>query len=153
MESRYQHKSHNVSILMYHFVCPVKYRKLVITDEIDEFLRNICIGISERYEIVFLEIGAEKDHVHFLIQSVPDYSVKKIIQTIKSITAIQLFKNFPELKKELWGGEFWTKGYFVSTVGKHGNEEVISKYVKNQGKKIEEYKLIHKEEERWLPFF
>jgi REP element-mobilizing transposase RayT len=138
---------------MYHFVCPVKYRKLVITDEIDDFLKKICLGISERYEIVFLEIGAEKDHVHFLIQSVPDYSVKKIIQTIKSITAIQIFKNFPEVKRELWGGEFWTKGYFVSTVGKHGNEEVISKYVKNQGNKIEEYKLIHKEEDRWLPFF
>jgi len=125
----------------------------VITDEIDDFLKKICLGISERYEIVFLEIGAEKDHVHFLIQSVPDYSVKKIIQTIKSITAIQIFKNFPEVKRELWGGEFWTKGYFVSTVGKHGNEEVISKYVKNQGNKIEEYKLIHKEEDRWLPFF
>lgn len=153
MESRYTHKSHNVSVLMYHFVCPVKYRKLLITDEIDKFLKNICVGISERYEIVFLEIGAEKDHVHFLIQSVPDYSAKKIIQTIKSITAIQIFKNFPELKKELWGGEFWSKGYFVSTVGKHGNEEVISKYVKNQGQSIENYKQIHKEEERCLPFF
>ncbi len=88
-----------------------------------------------------------------MIQSVPDYSVRKIIQAIKSITAIQIFKNFPELKKDLWGGEFWTKRYFVSPVGKHGNEEVISKYVKNQGKNIDEYKRIHKEEERWLPFF
>ena len=104
-------------------------------------------------KLFFLEIGAEKDHVHFLIQSVPDYSAKKIIQTIKSITAIQIFKNFPELRKELWGGEFWTKGYYVNTVSKHGNEEIIGKYVKNQGKNIDEYKQIHKEEDRYLPFF
>ena len=81
-----------------------------------------------------MEIGAEKDHVHFLLQSVPDYSAQKIIQTIKSITAIQIFKKFPELRKELWGGEFWTKGYYENTVSKHGNEEVIGKYVKNQEK-------------------
>jgi putative transposase len=142
MESSYIHKRHNVSVLMYHFVCPVKYRKIVFTDEIDEYLKNICIEISNRYEIFFLEIGAEKDHVHFLIQSVPDYSTKKIIQIIKSITAIHIFKKFPGLKKELWGGEFWTKGYYVNTVSKHGNEEVIAKYIKNQGKNIDEYKKI-----------
>lgn len=94
-------------------------------------------------------IGAEKDHVHFLIQSVPDYSAKKI----KSITDIQIFKEFPDIRKELWGGEFWTKRYYVNTVSKHGNEEVIGKYVKNQGKNIDEYKQIHKEDERYLLFF
>jgi len=84
-----------------------------------------------------------------LIQSVPDYSAKKIIQTIKSIAAREIFLEFPDLKKYLWGGEFWTKGYYVNTVSKYGNEEVISKYVKNQGKQAE-YKQLHKEEERWL---
>jgi len=152
MESSYIHKRHNVSILMYHFVCPVKYRKLVITKEIDEYLKNICIEISKRYEVVFLEIGAEMDHVHFLIQSIPDYSAKKIIQMTKSITAREIFAKFPELRKELWGGEFWTKGYFVNTVSKHGNEDVIGKYIKNQGNNIDEYKKIHEEEDRWLPF-
>jgi REP element-mobilizing transposase RayT len=89
----------------------------------------------------FIEIGTEKDHVHFLIQSVPTYSPTKIARTIKSITAREVFSKAPEVKKELWGGEFWTDGYFISTVGKHGDERKIHGYVKNQGTK--DYDKIH----------
>jgi putative transposase len=69
-ESKYIHKSHNVSILMYHFVLPAKYRRSVFSPEVDETLKNVCLEISKRYEIHFLEIGTDKNHVHFLIQSV-----------------------------------------------------------------------------------
>ena len=135
-------KSHNVSILIYHFVCPAKYRRIVFGEEVEEVLKGTCLEIEERYEIKFIEIGADKDHVHFLVQSVPTYSTKKIIQTIKSITAREIFAQVPEVKKQLWGGEFWTDGYYVSTVGQHGNEETTRRYVEEQG--IEkEYKQIH----------
>jgi len=135
-------KSHNVSILIYHFVCPAKYRRIVFGEEVEEVLKGTCLEIEKRYEIKFIEIGADKDHVHFLVQSVPTYSTKKIIQTIKSITAREIFAQVPEVKKQLWGGEFWTDGYYVSTVGQHGNEETIRRYVEEQG--IEkEYKQIH----------
>ena len=91
---------------------------------------------------IFLEIKTDNDHVHFLVQSVPTYSVTKIVRTIKSITAREIFILHPEVKKQLWGGEFWTDGYYVSTVGQHGNEETIRRYVEEQG--IEkEYKQIH----------
>ncbi len=80
-----------------------------------------------------LQIGTDEDHVHFFVQSVPMYSPKKIVQIIKSITAREIFKQMPEVKKQLWGGEFWSDGYFVSTVGAHSSEEVIKQYVKNQG--------------------
>ena len=141
--SKYLHKSHNVSVLMYHIVCPSKYRKVVFDEKVEEELKSICLEISERYEISFLEIGIDKDHVHFLVQSIPMYSPKKIVQTIKSIAAREIFRRLPEVKKLLWGGEFWSKGYYMSTVGKHGNENVISKYVKNQGDN--NYKLLHKD--------
>ena len=135
-------KSHNVSILIYHFVCPAKYRRIVFGEEVEEVLKGTCLEIEKRYEIKFIEIGADKAHVHFLVQSVPTYSTKKIIQTIKSITAREIFAQVPEVKKQLWGGEFWTDGYYVSTVGQHGNEETIRRYVEEQG--IEkEYKQIH----------
>lgn len=101
--------------------------------EVDKVLKDVCLEIEDRYEIHFLEIGTDKDHVHYLIQSVPIYSVKKIVQMIKSITAREVFKRCPEVKKQLWGGEFWTDGYFASTVGKHGDETKIATYVKNQG--------------------
>ena len=123
-------------------VCPAKYRRVVFTDDVDKVLRDICLEIEKRYEIEFLEIGVDKNHVHFLVQSVPSYSPSKISRVIKSITAREIFRRAPEVKERLWGGEFWSKGYFVSTVGLHGNEESIRAYVKEQGHE-EEYKRIH----------
>ena len=140
--SEYKHKSHNVSVLMYHFVCPAKYRRVVIDEEVDEVIKETCEEISKRYEIDFIEIGTDKDHVHFLVQSVPTYSPKKIIQIIKSITAREVLKRCPHVKRKLWGGEFWTDGYYVATVGEHGNEAVISKYVREQGQE-KEYKKLY----------
>lgn len=127
--SEYIHKRHNVTVLLYHFVCPAKYRRVVFTEAVDKSLKEICIGISGRFEIDFTEIGTDKDHVHFLIQSVPMYSPTKIIQMVKSITAKEIFRIHPEVKKQLWGGEFWTKGFYVNTVGKHGDESTIQAYV------------------------
>ena len=137
-------KSHNVSILMYHFVFVAKYRRLVIDDKVDRVLREVCIELSKRYEIRFLEIGTERDHVHFLIQSVPTYSPMRIVTKVKSITAREIFSEVRTVKKQLWGGEFWTDGYFVSTVGEHANEDVIREYIKNQGKQSS-YKQLYKQ--------
>ena len=127
---------------MYHIVCPVKYRRAIFTDKVDEVLREICIEISKRYEILFLEIGVDKDHAHFLVQSVPNYSPRQIVQTIKSHTAREIFRRVPEVKTFLWGGAFWTSGYFVNTVSRNGNEETIQQYVKGQGRE-QEYKRLH----------
>ena len=142
-ESRYIHKSHNVTVLLYHIVLPAKYRRVVFSDSVDSTLKNVCLELSKRYELYFLEIGTDKDHVHFLLQSVPTYSVSKIVTIIKSITAREIFRLHPEVKRQLWGGQFWTEGYFTNTVGQHGNEETISLYVKNQGSE-KEYKTLHK---------
>ena len=135
--SKYIHKRHNVSVILYHLVCPAKYRKVVFSKTVDTSLKDICEEISKRYEIKFIEIGTDKDHVHFLIQSVPSYSPTRIATTIKSITAKEIFKRNPEVKKQLWGGEFWSKGYFINTVSIYGNEEVISNYIKEQSRENE----------------
>ena len=127
------YKKHNVSILLYHLVCPTKYRKAVVTADVDEKLKEICADISLRYEIEFLEIGTDSDHVHFFVQSVPTYSPTKIVRTIKSITAKEIFRQMPEVRKQLWGGEFWSDGYYISTIGAHSSEEAMKEYVKNQG--------------------
>jgi len=139
------HKSHNVPGLLYHAVCPTKYRRAVITDEVDEVLRRVCFDISNRYEIIFLEIGADKDHVHFLVQSVPTYSPSKIVQTIKSITAREVFLRVPSVKAQLWGGAFWSSGYYVNTVGRHGSEETIREYIAGQGRQGE-YRQLHSQQ-------
>jgi len=145
-ESEYIHKSHNVSVLLYHFVCPSKYRRVVFSKAVDKTLKDSCLEISKRYEIYFLEIGVDKDHVHFLIQSVPTRSPTQILTTVKSLTAREIFKKHPEVKDQLWGGEFWTDGYFVNTVSKFGDESSISKYVRDQGVE-KDYKVLHKEQQ------
>jgi len=138
--SEHIYKSHNKSLLLYHIVFPVKYRKEAISETVSSTLKDICVGISERYEIHFVEIGSDVDHVHFLVQSVPIRSVSEIVRTIKSITARKIFECHPEVKQQLWGGNFWTSGYYANTVGQYGNEEVIKKYVESQGK---EYHQIY----------
>ena len=94
-----------------------------------------------------MEVGTDKDPVHFLIQSVPAYSPKKIIQIVKSIIAREVVAKCPQVKKKLWGGEFWTDGYYVATVSEHGNEQIISRYVKEQGQE-KNYKTIYKNVEK-----
>ena len=105
-------------------------------------MKKICIEISERYEINFVEIGYEPDHVYFLVQSVPSLSVSVITRKLKSITAKQLFQKHLEIKVKLWGGNFWTSGYYANTVGQYANEEVIKKYIENQGK-AKRYKKVY----------
>ena len=143
MEDQHIYKRHNKTLLLYHLVFPVKYRRKVIVEEISLTIKQVCIEISERYEIQFIEIGTDEDHVHFLIQGVPTMTVEKIVRTIKSITARFVFQHYPQLKKELWGGNFWTSGYYANTVGQYGNMDIIKKYVENQGK---EYKQVHIEQ-------
>jgi putative transposase len=138
--SEYIHKSHNVNVLLYHLVFPAKYRKAVFDEQVDSLLKEVCLEMEKRYEIKFVEIGVDKDHVHFLVQSVPTYSVTRIVRMIKSITAREIFKKCPQVKKQLWGGEFWSDGYYASTVGKHGDEGMIARYVKEQDK---EYLQLH----------
>jgi REP element-mobilizing transposase RayT len=135
-------KSHNKSLLLYHLVCPAKYRRKVFSDEVEQTLKETCKGIEERYEIFFLEIGVDNDHVHFLIQGIPILAPYRLVQIIKAITSKEIQRLHPEVKELLWGGAIWTSGYYINTVGQYGNEDVIKKYVQSQGRE-KEYKKIH----------
>ena len=100
-ESSYFHLSHNVSNLVYHIVCPAKYRRIVFETNVEEHLKQICVEIEARYDYIhFLEIGVDHDHVHFLVQSTPNYLVAEIVKVIKSITARRIFAECPEVKKK-----------------------------------------------------
>jgi len=124
-------------------VCPAKYRKGIFSEAVEKTLQGICLGIGERYEIRFVEIGADEDHIHFLVQSVPALSVTKIVTIIKSIIARELFRLHPEIRKQLWGGNLWTSGYYANTVGSYGTEKIIQQYVQSQGRS---YKQIFKQQ-------
>ena len=142
--SKYIGKSHNVTVLLYHLVFPAKYRRAVFDANVDKVLKEICLEIERRYEVKFLEIGTDQDHVHFLVQSVPTYSVTKLVKMLKSLTAREIFARCPQVKQQLWGGEFWSDGYFASVVGNHGDENTIAKYVKQQG---QEYQKLYQDKQ------
>ena len=143
----YISKSHNKSLLLYHVVLSVKYRRSVLTNEVVDTLVNTCMDLQERTDITFIEIGADGNHIHLLIQTTPSYSIAQYIRNIKSNTARMIFKFNPEVKKKLWGGEFWSDGYRVSTVSKQSTETVIREYVKNQGSN--KYDLLFKRDESY----
>jgi REP element-mobilizing transposase RayT len=109
--------------------------------EVETALKQVCSEIGECYEMIFVEIGCDQDHVHFLIQTIPPHSPTSIARKVKSITARKLLALFPWIKHQALGSSLWTSGYYISTVGAHGNESVISTYVKNQGK---HYTQLHR---------
>jgi len=121
----------------YHIVFPVKYRKALLSDSVTEEIKEISKRLEERYDLEIEQIGCDKDHIHLLISFHPKYAIGDVVRLFKSITAKQVFLKFPEIKRDLWGGEFWTDGYYVATVGERGNWSVVERYVKNQGKQNE----------------
>ena len=135
-------REHNAYQIHYHFVTPIKYRRAIFGQaEREQTLIQICREIEERYEIEFEEVGIDTNHVHYLLSAAPKYGPSQIIQMIKSIVAREMFKAYPELRKELWGGELWTDGFFVATVGEGGNRAVIQEYVAKQGRREEHEQL------------
>jgi putative transposase len=125
---------HNIYDTHYHIVFPVKYRKTLLTNEIPLAISDIAQEISTRYDIEFEKIGYDQNHIHLLISFPPKYGGSDVVRIFKSITAKQLFIRFPALKKELWGGEFWSDGFYMATVSERGNWQAVERYVANQGK-------------------
>jgi len=125
---------HNVYDAHHHIVFPVKYRKGLLPDEIPLAIVEIAHEISQRYDIEFEKIGTDLNHIHILTSFAPKYSGSDVVRIFKSITAKQLFVRFPQLRKELWGGEFWSDGFYFATVGERGNWKAVERYVANQGK-------------------
>ena len=133
--------NHCVYQTHYHLVFPVKYRKALLYKEVEEELKQIAKGVGERYEIEFESIGCDKDHIHILCSFHPKYSIGEVVRKFKSITARELFSKFPWLRKELWGGELWSDGYYAATVGERGNWAAVEKYIRDQGKSPQDEQL------------
>ena len=126
--------SHCAYKIRYHMVMCIKYRKkLLLEKERIECIKHICLEIGKRYWFEFDAIGTDGDHVHVFVGAAPKYSPSKVMQIIKSISAKQMFKAFPEIKKELWGGEFWSDGGYIGTVGDGVTAKIIQDYIEEQG--------------------
>ena len=127
--------------IRYHMVFVLKYRKNLISDEIFEAIRDILSGISERYYLNFQAVGHVGNHFHILVEAAPRYSPSQVMRICKSITAKQLFKRFPELEEELWGGHFWSEGGHIDTVGDGYDVKEMEAYILSQGVSKRQMKL------------
>ena len=125
---------HNISECYYHIQLTVKYRKSVLNKNVQSVILETIKGFKDRYAIEITEIGFDQNHLHLLCRFLPKYSGGQVIRAIKSITAKALFRQVPSIKQELWGGEFWTDGYYIATISGHGNKVVIENYIRKQGR-------------------
>lgn len=142
MDEHLLHASHKVYCIKYHLMFCVKYRKeMFLEDKYLLFFKQVLVDLSKRYFFTFETVGVDVDHVHLLVQAAPKYSPSNVVQIIKSISAKQLFKTFPEIKKELWGGEFWSDSGYIGTVGEGVNADIIRNYIKKQGRAVNQLKL------------
>ena len=126
----------------YHIVFPVKYRKALLEEEVVEIIKETAIGIQERYAIEFEALGMDRDHIHILCSAHPKVAPGGIVRIFKSITAREVFRRKPAIKKELWGGEFWADGYYVATVGERANWRTVERYIERQGKPREDLRQL-----------
>jgi len=130
----------------YHIVFPVKYRKALLDSEVTDIIEKTASGIAERYPIEMEAIGCDTDHILLLCGAHLKLAPGKIVQIFKSITAREIFQRKPSVKKELWGGGFWTDGYYVATVGERANWDTVETYIQKQRKpktELIQLKLFH----------
>ena len=120
---------HAVYDLKYHFVWIPKYRKKILTAEVAEYVKQVLARIAEEYELHIDTMEVVKDHVHVFLEAPPKLSPARMVQIMKSITAREVFREFPWLKKKLWGGKLWSDGYFVRAVGDEVTSDVIRRYI------------------------
>jgi REP-associated tyrosine transposase len=123
---------HAVYELKYHLVWVPKYRAQVLGGEERHYLKEVFKGIAEEYEFQIDTMEVMSDHVHIFIETPPSYAPAKVVQIMKSISAKELYKRYPELRKKMWSGAIWGEGYFVRSVGDVVTSEVIRKYINYQ---------------------
>ena len=121
--------SHAVYDTKYHLVWAPKYRKWILRGDVRERVEQPFYEIAENHDIEIETLEVVNDHVHLFVSFAPRYSISNVVGKLKSISASVLFPEYPELKRELWAGEFWEDGYFVRTVGDKATAEVIRRYI------------------------
>jgi putative transposase len=123
---------HAVYDLKYHLVWIPKYRKNILDKDVSEYLKVIFNKIAEEYEFRIDTMEVMEDHVHIFVEVPPRYSPARVVQIMKSISAREVFSQFPDLRKQLWAGELWNDGYFVRSVGDKVTADIIRKYIEYQ---------------------
>jgi putative transposase len=144
LEEDIWHWYHNISECHYHIQLTVKYRKSLLTPGVQQVFLEALKQFKDRFAIEICLVGFDQNHLHILCRFLPKYSGGQVIRLIKCISAREIFGKIPSVKKDLWGGEFFTDGYYIGTISGKGNKKVIEDYIRNQGrsKDLDQLKLF-----------
>ena len=126
--------NHSVYCIQFHYIACTKYRKKILTDKISKRLKEINKSVADSFEIEIIEQETDKDHVHLLFSSKPQIEISKFVNSLKSVSARLLFREFPEIKKDLWKNHLWSPSYFLATTGQV-TLDILKKYVESQNAK------------------
>ena len=132
MKNNYSSSNHCKFLIQYHIIWCPKFRYPVLKDEAESTLKNILSETCDeyRYEIKALEVMP--DHIHMFVSAPHTVAPSDIVRTLKSVSAIKMFREFPELKKFYSRcGRLWGRGTFISTVG-HISEDIVKQYIEEQ---------------------
>ena len=117
----------------YHIVFPVQYRKALLDEAVTTIIQETAAEIAERFPLEMEAIGTDKNHIHLRCSAHPNVAPGRIVHMFKRSTAREIFRRKPAVKRVLWGGEFWSDGYYVATVGERANWQTVERYVQGQG--------------------
>ena len=109
-----------------------KYRVHLLRGAVGKYLKGVFTRIAEEYEWYIDTMEVMDDHVHIFIEVEPRYSPSDVVQILKSISARELFKKYPRVRREMWSGKIWGEGYFVRSVGDKVTADIIRKYIEYQ---------------------
>lgn len=126
--------NHSQYQIVYHIIWATKYRRKYIKEYVKQELRKYLYKATKKYPTLFiLSFNTNDDHVHLQIEIPPDTTIAAVVQRLKSESSQVLKKRFKFIREMYLDGGIWSVGYFVSTIGL--NEEMIKRYIANQGKK------------------
>ncbi|KAA0769182.1 IS200/IS605 family transposase [Bacillus mycoides] len=131
---RLDSNNHSVFLLYYHLVLVVKYRRNVFDDDMSDYEKDMFVRLSENYNITLAEWNHDVDHVHILFKAHPNTEMTKFINAYKSASSRLIKRDFPQVKKKLWKGMFWSRSFCLLTTG-GSLIDVVMKYIENQGEK------------------
>jgi putative transposase len=123
--------NHSIYSLQFHYVACVKYRQKILVGNVADRLKVINLNVAKAFGITINEQETAIDHIHILFSSKPQIQLSKFVNSLKSVSARLLFREFSELKKSLWKGHFWSSSYFLVSTGQVTLED-LKRYVENQ---------------------
>lgn len=126
--------SHSVYNLQFHYVACVKYRRKILPDAVSIRLKEINLSVAKEVGVVIIEQETDRDHIHILFNATPRIQLSKFVNSLKSVSARLLFREFPYLREKLCGGALWSPSYFIASTGQV-TLEVLKRYVENQNAK------------------